>query len=57
MEIAHMGSSELLILAWLLFAKVIVVILVAIIIYFVVRKAVRVEMDRALRESKNIYDE
>lgn len=52
-----MGSSELLVLAWLLFAKVIVVILVAIIIYFVVRKAVRVEMDRALRGSKNIYDE
>ena len=57
MEIAHMGSPELLVLAWLVFAKIIVVTLVAIIIYFVVRKAVRVEMDRALRGSKNIYDE
>lgn len=53
MEIAHMGPSELLILAWLLFTKAIVVILAAIIIYFVVRKAVRVEMGRALRGSEH----
>lgn len=48
-----MGPSELLILAWSVFGKAIIVILIIITMYITVRRAVKVELDRALHSPKN----